>query len=110
MAPLGAAAGQHGGSALGLHASAEAVNLRTATAIGLKCALRHGTALLNFLLMEDAVRQTRCKKMPLPDKDQVYRIRASAAKQVHAEHDFTMTGATSLLSRKMTQNHIVAAS
>jgi hypothetical protein len=50
LAALGTAAGQHGGSALGLHAGAKAVDLRAVTAIRLKCALRHGTALLNFFL------------------------------------------------------------
>src|SRR5271170_2074023 len=45
---LGAAARQYGGSGLGLHTGAKAVDLRTVTAIRLKRALRHGTALLNF--------------------------------------------------------------
>jgi hypothetical protein len=50
LAALGPAARQHGRSALGLHAGAKAVNLRATAAIRLKCALRHGTALLNFFL------------------------------------------------------------
>jgi hypothetical protein len=50
LAALGAAAREHGGPALGLHTAAEAVNLRTTAAVGLKCALRHGTALLNLNL------------------------------------------------------------
>jgi hypothetical protein len=49
-------------------------------------------------------------KMPHPDKDQVYRIHPSAAKKVHDDGIFTMSGATSLLSAKMTQNHILQAS
>ena len=102
MTALGATAGQYGRSALGLHASAKAVYFRAMATIRLKCALRHGTALLNFFVMEDAVRQTRYREMPLPDKDQVYRIGAFAAKHVHAERLFTMSGATLLLSGKMT--------
>jgi len=46
LAAGGAAAAQHRGSALGLHAGAEAVGLRAAMAIGLKCALGHRNALL----------------------------------------------------------------
>ena len=46
LAPGRAAAAQHRGSALGLHAGAEAVRLRAAVAIGLKCALGHRNALL----------------------------------------------------------------
>jgi hypothetical protein len=42
LAALGAPPRQYRSTALGLHAGAEAVRLRTATAIGLKCALRHG--------------------------------------------------------------------
>src|ERR1700689_4384678 len=42
LAALGAPARQHRRAALGLHAAAEAVRLRTAAAIRLKCALRHG--------------------------------------------------------------------
>ena len=46
LAALGAAARKDGCSALRFHTGAEAVNLRTAAAIRLKCALRHETALL----------------------------------------------------------------
>jgi hypothetical protein len=42
LAALGAPPRQYRSTALGLHAGAEAVRLRTATAIRLKCALRHG--------------------------------------------------------------------
>ena len=42
-----AAAGKNGGAALGLHASPESVHLYTTATVGLKCALRHRTALLN---------------------------------------------------------------
>ena len=49
LAALGATARQDGGSALGLHAAAEAMGLRAAAAIRLKCALRHGSALLKKL-------------------------------------------------------------
>jgi hypothetical protein len=48
MAALGAAARQNGSSALSLHAAAKPVGLRAAAAIGLKCALRHGSALLKI--------------------------------------------------------------
>src|SRR5277367_5728983 len=41
--------------------------------------------------------------MPLPDKDQVYLIRAAAAKFLPANHFFTIPGATLLPSEKMTQ-------
>lgn len=50
LAALRAAAGKHSGPGLGLHAASKAVNLGTTAAVGLKCALRHGTALLNFIL------------------------------------------------------------
>ncbi len=43
-----AAAAEHGGSALGLHAGSKAVGLHALAAVGLKCALRHGNALLNL--------------------------------------------------------------
>jgi len=42
----GAAAAQYGLAALGLHPGAETVGLHALTAIGLKCALGHGYALL----------------------------------------------------------------
>ena len=38
---------------LGLHAGPKAVSLRAMAAVRLKCALRHGTALLNFISMEE---------------------------------------------------------
>ena len=41
-----AAAAEHGGAALGLHAGAKSVFLLAAVAVGLKCALGHGDALL----------------------------------------------------------------
>jgi hypothetical protein len=41
--------------------------------------------------------------MPLPDKDQVYLIRPAAAKFLPANHFFTISGATLLPSKKMTQ-------
>jgi hypothetical protein len=46
LAALGTAAAEDGGSALGLHASSEAMGLHAAMAIGLKCALGHRNALL----------------------------------------------------------------
>ena len=46
MAALGPTPGQYGGTALGLHTDPEAVGLGPVTAVGLKCALRHKTALL----------------------------------------------------------------
>ena len=49
LAPGRATAAQHGSAALGLHPLAESVLLRTAAAVGLKCALGHEIALL-FLL------------------------------------------------------------
>src|SRR6185312_15973988 len=39
---LGAAAAQHSGPGLGLHAAQEAMGLRAMTAVGLKGTLRHG--------------------------------------------------------------------
>jgi hypothetical protein len=45
------------------------VNLRAATAIGLKCALWHGTALLKFLWK---MMSGRHLKMPLPNKESLY--------------------------------------
>jgi len=53
MAALGAAAGEYGRSALGLHAYTESVGLGTVTAVRLKCALRHGSALLYLLFRGD---------------------------------------------------------
>ena len=41
LASLGAAAGNHRASALGLHARTKPVRLGTATTVGLECALRH---------------------------------------------------------------------
>jgi hypothetical protein len=49
---LGAAARQNSGSALGLHAAAKTMGLRAAATIRLKCALRHGSALLKKSSME----------------------------------------------------------
>jgi len=46
LAALRAAAAEHGGAALGLHTGTEAVGLHAAVAVGLKCALGHGIALL----------------------------------------------------------------
>ena len=46
LAADGAAAAEHGGAALGLHAGTKAVGLHTLAAIGLKCALGHRNALL----------------------------------------------------------------
>jgi hypothetical protein len=46
LAANSAAAAQHGSAGLGLHARAEAVCFHTVAAVGLKCALRHGNALL----------------------------------------------------------------
>jgi hypothetical protein len=46
LAADGAAAAQHGGSSLGLHARAETVNFHAFAAIGLKCALGHEDTLL----------------------------------------------------------------
>jgi hypothetical protein len=51
MAAFGPATGQHGGAALGLHTDPEAVGLGPVTAVGLKCALRHGSALLCLLFL-----------------------------------------------------------
>jgi hypothetical protein len=45
-ASLRTAAAEHGGSALGLHAGPKAVRLNPLAAVGLKCALGHGNALL----------------------------------------------------------------
>jgi len=56
LAALGAAAAEHGGSALGLHAGPKAVGLDPLAAVGLKCALRHGNALL-ILLWKSAPRR-----------------------------------------------------
>jgi hypothetical protein len=46
LAALCTAAVQYGSSATGLHAGTETVGLHALTAIGLKCALGHGYALL----------------------------------------------------------------
>ena len=46
LAADGTAAAQHGSAGLGLHARPESVHFYTAVAVGLKCALRHGNALL----------------------------------------------------------------
>jgi hypothetical protein len=46
LAASGTATAQHGSPALGFHAGTEAVLLHAAVAIGLKCALGHGNALL----------------------------------------------------------------
>jgi hypothetical protein len=51
MAALGPTTGQHGCAALGLHTDPEAVGLGPVTAVGLKCALRHGSALLLVTLL-----------------------------------------------------------
>ena len=45
-----AATAEHGGSALGLHAGPKAVGLDALAAVGLKCALGHGNALLESLV------------------------------------------------------------
>jgi hypothetical protein len=42
FAAFGTAARKHGGTGFGLHTAAKAVGLRTAAAVGLKCALWHG--------------------------------------------------------------------
>jgi hypothetical protein len=49
LATLCATAAEHSGSALGLHAGSEAVGLDALAAVGLKCALGHGNALLSLL-------------------------------------------------------------
>jgi hypothetical protein len=46
LAPSGAAAAEHGGTSIGLHARPEAVRFRTVAAIGLKCSFGHGYPLL----------------------------------------------------------------
>lgn len=48
LAACSAAAAEHGGSALCLHAGPEAVSLNAVAAVGLKCALGHKRALLNL--------------------------------------------------------------
>jgi hypothetical protein len=53
MATLGAAAGQNSSPALGLHTHPETMGLGTVAAVGLKCALRHGSALLYLLFWGD---------------------------------------------------------
>ena len=57
LAALGAAARQNCSSAFSLHAAAKPMGLRAAAAIRLKCALRHGSALLKKFFNEimDAV-------------------------------------------------------
>jgi hypothetical protein len=47
LAASGTTAAENGGAALGLHARTEAVLLYAAVAVRLKCALRHGNALLS---------------------------------------------------------------
>lgn len=49
LAALGAAARKHGSSCLGFHPREESMGLRPVTAVRLKCALRHDTALLILL-------------------------------------------------------------
>jgi hypothetical protein len=49
LAADGAAAAQHGGASLGLHARTETVSLHALAAIGLECALGHE----KFLLFSD---------------------------------------------------------
>ncbi len=49
LAPLGAAAREHCGATLGLHAATEAMGFGATAAVGLKCALRHLDAFLKFL-------------------------------------------------------------
>src|SRR5215471_2760465 len=63
LAALGAAARQNCSSALGLHAAAKTVGLRAAAAIRLKCALRHGSALLKKLFDEIWVPSTEQKTL-----------------------------------------------
>src|SRR5271170_2212966 len=46
LAPCGAAAAEHGGAGVGLHARPEAVRLRSVAAVGLECTLGHGYPLL----------------------------------------------------------------
>jgi hypothetical protein len=46
LAADGTAAAENGSATLGLHARAEAVCFHTVAAVGLKCALGHGNALL----------------------------------------------------------------
>jgi hypothetical protein len=46
LAADGTAAAQHGSAGLGLHARPEPVRFHTVAAVGLKCALGHGNALL----------------------------------------------------------------
>ena len=46
LAANGTASAQHGSAAFGLHPRAKTVGLHAFTAIGLKCALGHGNALL----------------------------------------------------------------
>src|ERR1035441_8906481 len=46
LAADGAAAAEHGGAGIGLHAGAETVGFHALAAIGLKCALGHKNALL----------------------------------------------------------------
>jgi hypothetical protein len=46
LAAGGAAAAEHGGAGIGLHARPEAVSLCTVAAVGLKCTFGHGNPLL----------------------------------------------------------------
>jgi hypothetical protein len=62
LAALRAPPRQHRGAALGLHAAAKAVSLRTAAAIRLECALRHGKS---CLLMDSYAAGSRARENSL---------------------------------------------
>ena len=99
LAPLGAAARQNCSSALGLHAAAKPVGLRAAAAIRLKCALRHGTALLNFIFWKNAARQT-LEKNATSGQRLIISHPAKAAKYVPRDDFFTIHGASYYLRKK----------
>jgi hypothetical protein len=79
-AAYAAAAAEHGCAGLGLHAGAEPVGFHALAAVGLKCALGHGNALLYPL-----------KDLRLDGKIQVYR-RLGQESSVNCSEARTWTG------------------
>jgi hypothetical protein len=90
LAANGAAAAQHGCAGLGLHARPEAVCLHTVAAVGLKCALGHGNALLFPLknLRFDSIFEyiATCARNPARGSRSLRGQRWSV--QLHRTHEF----------------------
>jgi hypothetical protein len=103
MAALGTAARQNGSSALSLHAAAKSVGLRAAAAIGLKCALRHGSALLKNLFNKLAAAVD--KKIPCAAISEYITHAILAAKDAAGTRFFTTHGATPDPARNLQRNY-----